>query len=448
MNGGTFTEGIEKKRAGIYFNFKTRAQQRVGLGVRGTVALPVLLSWGEAKKFIAISSVEDLNKRIGLNVDDKSLLLYREAAKKASTVLLYRLNAGETARAQLGENLRAIAKYGGEKGNEISVRISENVLDSDKRDVLTFVGTDEVDRQTVSNAEDLVNNAYIEFDGEGQMEPTAGTFLLGGENGSANVADYTAFLEAAENEYFDTIALPVRDNEQLKATFIAFVKRLRDRQGIKVQGVLANGRGDHEGIINVTEGVILEDGTEVTPDLATAWVAGASAGATFNQSLTFVEYEGAVDVINRLENDVIIERMEKGEFLFSYDPRDKTVTVERDINSLTSFTSDKNKKFSKNKIVRVLDAINNDLTKEIKTMIKNRKEAGSDIPASDDGIQLVQTLVTQYMTILQDGSGITNFDPETDIHITLNEDKDGFLINLAAEPVDAAEKFYFGVEVR
>ncbi len=41
---------------------------------------------------------------------------------------------------------------------------------------------------------------------------------------------------------------------------------------------------------------LLEDGTEIKAEDATAWVAGASASAAFNQSLTFVEYEGAVDV--------------------------------------------------------------------------------------------------------------------------------------------------------
>ncbi|BCE06142.1 hypothetical protein RSC2_04166 [Bacillus paralicheniformis] len=46
MNGGTFTPGKEKDRAGIYFNFKTTAEERVSVGERGTVALPVVMSWG------------------------------------------------------------------------------------------------------------------------------------------------------------------------------------------------------------------------------------------------------------------------------------------------------------------------------------------------------------------------------------------------------------------
>lgn len=447
MNGGTFTPGVEKARAGIYFNFKSTALQRVGIGDRGTVALPVQTSWGEAKKFVSISSVEDLNRKVGINIDDPSLLLYREAAKKAKTVLLYRLTEGEKAAATIGD-MSILARHGGSMGNSISIRIQPNVLDADKRDVLTFVGTDEVDRQTVGTIEELQPNRFVEFNGSGILETTQGTFLLGGANGTPSNADYTAFLEAAETEYFDTIALPVQGNEQLKATFTSFVKRIRDRQGLKVQGVLANYPGDFEGIINVTDGVILEDGTEITPELATAWVAGASAAATFRQSLTFMEYQGAVDVLERRDEEEIIKGLEKGEFLFSFDPRDKTVSVERDINSLTSFTSEKNQLFRKNKIIRVLDGINNDITNEIKLLIKTRKEAGDDIPANDDGVQFIRTLCTVYFNTLEENDGITNFDSETDIEISLNEDRDGFLINAAVQPVDAAEKFYFNVEVR
>ncbi|MEK5496723.1 MULTISPECIES: phage tail sheath family protein [Bacillus] len=448
MNGGTFTPGTEKKRPGIYFNFKTTAQQRITLGNRGTVALPITMSWGEPKTFISISGIEDLNKKVGLNIDDKSLLLFREAKKKAQTVLLYRLNEGEPAKAQISEDFNVLANYGGQKGNEVTIQVTENVLDSSKRDVVTYVGTDIVDKQVVTDVKELQQNKYVQFSGEGEVTITAGVTLSGGKNGVPSVADYTAFLEAAETEYFDVIALPNNTSEQLKATFVAFVKRLRDDQGRKVQGVLPNYVADHEGIINVTSGVLLEDGTKITPARATAWVAGASAGANFNQSLTFVEYEGAVDTLERLDNDQVEYRLSQGEFLFTFDARDRTVSVEKDINSLTSYTTEKNKTFGKNKIIRVLDAINNDLTRELKNLIKLRKANGNDIPASDDGLQLVKTLITQYLTQLQDGSGITGFDSETDIMIALNEDRDGFLIDLAVQPVDAAEKFYFNVEVK
>ncbi|MCP6683793.1 phage tail sheath family protein [Bacillus nakamurai] len=464
MNGGTFTQGKEKERAGIYFNFKTTAQERVALGERGIVALPVASNWGEAKTFVSISSIEDLNKKVGLSIEDPSLLLLREAKKKARTVLMYRLTEGIRASADISPGVKATALYGGSKGNDIMIRISENVLDQTAFDVTTYMDEAEVDKQTVKKAEQLTANGYVTFTGTGELSssipltgseeesgetlhPAAGIRLAGGTDKAPVNSDYTDFLAAAETENFDVIALPVADNDQLKATFAAFIKRLRDAQGQKVQGVTAHYNGDYEGIINVTEGVLLEDGTEVKAEEATAWVAGASAGATFNQSLTFVEYEGAVDVLRRLDHDEVVERLAKGEFLFSYDARDKSVSVEKDINSLVTFTAEKNKKFAKNKIVRVLDAVNNDLTRELKALIKSKKGSGSDIPATNDGLQFVKTMIIQYMTTLQDAGGITDFDSDNDIKIGLNEDRDGFLIDLAVQPVDAAEKFYFNVEV-
>ena len=137
MNGGTFTQGKEKERAGIYFNFKTTAQERVSIGERGIVALPVASNWGEAKTFVSISSIEDLNKKVGLSIEDPSLILLREAKKKAKTVLMYRLTEGLRASADLSQGVKATALYGGSKGNDIIIRISENVLDQTAFDVTT-----------------------------------------------------------------------------------------------------------------------------------------------------------------------------------------------------------------------------------------------------------------------------------------------------------------------
>lgn len=44
------------------------------------------------------------------------------------------------------------------------------------------------------------------------------------------------------------------------------------------------------------------------------------------------------------------------------------------------------------------------------------------------------------MTTLQDAGGITGFDSDEDITISMNEDRDGFLIDLAVQPVDAKRK--------
>lgn len=442
MKGGTFTPGQEKVRPGIYFNFTERANDRITVGARGRVAIPLVLSWGESKKIVSIKKESDVANKLGLDISDPSLLLLREVRKHASEVLLYRVNEGDKATAEPSTGLTAEAKYGGFKGNQIKIVIASNVIEEEKKDVTTFFGTRKVDVQTVREASDLVDNAHVVFSGTGALIDTAGTSLATGTDGTAITSDYTEFLTELETEFFDVVALPV-DEEDLKVTFTSFIKRLREDQGIKVQGVVANNASNYEGIINVTNGVVLENGRTLTADEAVAWVAGASAGATLKQSLTFMEYEGAIDVSPRFDHDETIDRLNKGEFLFTFDGRDKTVSVEKDQNSLAS-----NAKFSHNKIIRIIDAFHNDVFRSFKDIIRNRKRIGEDIPVSPDGVSIVQTAVALYLNLLQDNGVISNFDSKEDIQIEITPAGDGFIVSVGIQPVGSAEKFYFAVEVK
>ncbi|ARK23310.1 phage tail sheath protein [Sporosarcina sp. P37] len=456
MNGGTFEKGVEKILAGIYFRFQSAAKKRAQVGERGTAALPFVLSWGKPKSFIAINEDKDTVKYLGAEIDDPSLLLVKEAKKEAKTVLVYRLNEGTKATAELGTGNTATAKYGGELGNKLQIRVAENVLDPAKQDVTVFLGLRRVVRQTIENIADFQANDYVELSGTGPLELTAGKFLAGGANGDVTNEDYMDFMDAAEVEYFDTIGLPVDDNEELKAVFASFVKRLRDQVGIKVGAVMANYAADFEGITNVTNNVAIKvpgsvKGQFVERELTTAesvaWATGASAGASSLKSLTFVEYEGAVDVPVRMDTYAKEDAVRNGEFIFSYDPRDKEVTVEMDINSFTSFTDEKDKQFSDNKIMRVLDGMNNDVTREIKHAIKTRNKANRSIGTDDDGAQYIRTLITVYMNELQTAGAIKNFDANTDIDVRITEDGDGFYIGIHAQPVYAAKKYYIDTTV-
>ncbi|MFP9202883.1 phage tail sheath N-terminal beta-sandwich domain-containing protein, partial [Enterococcus faecalis] len=67
--------------------------------------------------------------------------------KKANTVLLYRLTEGLRASADISEGVKATALYGGTKGNDIIISITENVIDSSKVDVTTYLDQSEVDKQ-------------------------------------------------------------------------------------------------------------------------------------------------------------------------------------------------------------------------------------------------------------------------------------------------------------
>ena len=269
--------------------------------------------------------------------------------------------------------------------------------------------------------------------------------LTQGADGTAANGDFATFLEKAEYQAFDVAALPLSD-ESLKATFVAFIKNLRENKGKKVQGVVADyNDANYEGIINVVNGVVLEDGTELSAELVTAFVAGMSAGSTYTRSLTFMNYPGAVDILGGPNgDDEIVEALNAGKFFFVLDPRDSRVSVEQDINSLQSVNSVSRK----NKVVRLKDAIQNDLTLNLKRTIATRKEAGIDIPANADGEQIVTSMIIEYMNIVAENGGIQEFDAETDVLVAVTDQGDGFNIELAITPVDAAEKFYFNVEVR
>ena len=59
-----------------------------------------------------------------------------------------------------------------------------------------------------------------------------------------------------------------------------------DDEGVPMQAVMANVDADSDRIINITQGVVLSDGTTLTAAQTTAWVAGVTAGASMTTSNT------------------------------------------------------------------------------------------------------------------------------------------------------------------
>lgn len=80
-----------------------------------------------------------------------------------------------------------------------------------------------------------------------------------------------------------------------------------------VNAVLPNFAGNYEGIINVTNSVILSDATLTVPQV-TAWVAAAYASATETQSNTYLKYDGAVAVNGLKTHEESITAINGGEF--------------------------------------------------------------------------------------------------------------------------------------
>lgn len=438
MAGGTFVTQ-NKKRPGFYTNISSVPKPLGTLGDRGITALALTLPWGPSKQFIAVESGVDTFDTLGYDITDASLLLVKESLKRAKTLLLYRLNEGVKATATLTD-LTVTAKYSGVRGNDVSIIIQTNIDDPTKFDVKTMVAGAEVGTQISENIAGLVSNDWVVFSGTGDLTVTAGLPLTGGTNGTVTNADHTAFLAALELQGFNTVGLTT-DEAQLKAIYTAFVKRLREDEGKKVQAVVPNYPiADYEGVISVKNGVVLSDGTTLTNAQAVAWVAGATAAANVNEALTYNAYDDAVDVSPRYTNLQIIAALDAGEFVFT--PSDGRAVVEQDINTLHSFTVKKGREFRKNRVIRVLDGIANDLK-----IIFEKFYIGK-VDNNADGRNLLRSEAISHFTTLQNINALQNFDAQNDVSFIQGVESDAVYSEVFVQPVDSIEKIYMKVQVK
>ena len=441
IGGGTFT--VQNKiLPGAYINFVS-AGRAAQLGSRGVVALPLELNWGPENKVFAVTA-EDFNRTaidvFGYDPTDASLLLVREALKRAKTLLAYRVNSGGQKASATVEGMTVTAKWGGTRGNDLKVAILTNADDSTKVDVVTYLGTMEVDRQTVSAASgsaNLKDNNFVTFGEAETLTPASATALTGGTNGTVDGTAYSNFLNAIEVEAFNVIGYPGTD-ETIKALIAAFVKRLRYDNGVKIVGVLYQYGGDDIGLINVKNGVILADGTTITGDKAVAWVAGATAGAEINESLTNVAYDGAVDVDIKYTKSQYEAAIQNGQFAFYADNGKARVLT--DINSLVTFGDGVSEDWTSNRVVRVMDGWANDVAR-----IFGERYIGT-VTNSDTGRELFKadlvSLAMQYQAI----DAISNFE-SADIVIQQGNGKRDVVVNCALQPNDSMEKLFMTVTV-
>jgi hypothetical protein len=247
----------------------------------------------------------------------------------------------------------------------------------------------------------------------------------------------TAFLDASEKIKWNTMCFPITETT-LQTAAKTKVKYLRDSAGKYVQIVMPNCGGDYEGVINVTNSVVV-DGKTLTTAQACAWVAGITAGASKTQSNTYAEYEGATDVVGLKTNEEAILAIEKGEFFFSMS-EEETVIVEYDINSLHTFTEDRSSDYSKNRVIRVYDTFAEDLKL---TFPPNKYDN------DEDGWLVMEGLGRALLQTYEDDGAITNVDAENDFYVDQSRSTgDETYFNVGLQAVDSAEKLYFSISTR
>lgn len=452
-SGGTWI-AQNKIRPGAYINFVSVPKAVGTLGERGTVAIGLPMTWGPHGALIKVTGDELLTggsiPKIGCSATDtEESLIYRVALSGAFTALLYRTDKeGEKATATLQDSsedaLVMTAKYDGTSGNKITVVIAEDTKQSGNSVVQILFNNllkEEFSVGTISAIGDL-ESQYVDFEvkkASASVPKTAGTPLTGGTNGENDSSTYADFWKLLNTENFQCMAM--YDKTASVAPLIKdMVEIWREKRGKKVQAVVYDYEtADYEGIISVNQGFKTETET-VDETMFMLWAASQTAGAEVNESLTAAVVEGAVQIINPIDEDEIADALQTGKFVLSY-RQDGAVVVEKDINTLHTFTVDKNYAFSKNRVIRCLDEIANTAM-----LVFNRNYCGKISNDTKGRAQYKTELIHQIDTLVGIRA-IDNFDGASDITVLPGEDVDSVVVDMTIQPVDSMEKLYMTVNV-
>lgn len=218
----------------------------------------------------------------------------------------------------------------------------------------------------------------------------------------------------------------------LKGLFASFTKRLREEEGYKISCVLHNySQADFEGVISVENICETVDGAD--ENSLVYWVAGMTAGAQVNESLTNKIYDGELSIFTNYKKSELKDALENGKFIF-YGDRNQT-RVLKDINSFVSISPEKNSDFKNNQIIRVLDAVANDTAKIFDNYYLGKCQNNSL------GRDIFKTELVNYHQKLMAIGAIENFSPE-DITVVKGDEKGDVIVNEYIEPVGAMDKLY------
>lgn len=435
MNGGGTFLTQNKVLPGAYINFVSASRATVNISDRGFAAIATELDWGADGDIFKVENSDfqkDTMKIFGYDYTDEKMKPLRDLFMKAKTVYIYRLN-GNGVKAS---NDYATAKYSGVRGNDITIIVKTNIDEPSKKDVITMLGTKKIDSQTVANASELIDNDYIVFKKNAQLDNTAGTKLTNGANlASVTGAEHQKFLDLAESHSFNTIGCTSKD-EVIKKLYVQWTKRMRDEVGVKLQCVVYRYPADYEGVINLQNKVKDEGAPEQS---LVYWLTGAEASCEVNATLTNTKYDGDFIVDTKFTQSELINGIKSGQLLFHNNSGDPYVLT--DINSFITITIYRNDDFQSNQVIRVLDQIGNDIA-----LLFNKKHLGKSRNTSSGREGLWKDIVAHHQE-LERIEAIENFDPKK-VTVEKGLTKKSVVVTDPVTPVACMEILYMTVVVQ
>lgn len=432
LGGGSFTSQ-NKVLPGTYINVVSAAAASKALSDRGIATMPLELDWGVEGKVFEVKS-EDFKdsslKLFGYLYDDPKLTGLRDLFLGANTLYAYRLNGG----GEKASNTYATALYGGIRGNDLKTVIMANADETEKYDVITYLGTVKVDTQTVTAANELVANDYVAFKSDAVLEATAGEALTGGTNGTVDGTAHQNYLNKIESYTFNTMGVVTTD-DTTKKLYAAFNKRLRDEMGVKFQLVVYRLAADYMGVINLKNKITDAGYSEAS---LIYWVTGAESGCEVNRSCQNKRYDGEFTIDTDYTQNDLKRALKNGEFVLHRVNTD--VRILDDINSMVTVSDICGEVFKDNQTIRVIDQLAND-----DAVIFNTKYLGT-IPNNASGRTALWSDLVKIRKELQRMGAIENF-KDSDVTVTAGESKKAVVVASAITVVNAMSKLYMTVTV-
>lgn len=426
MLGGGYFTAQNKVIPGSYINFVSATVAGAGIADRGTVAMAMSLGWG-ASGIIEVTNetmTKDCLKTFGYDYGNDAIKDIREVMRHATKLLWYRLNGS----GNKATNTFGAAKYAGTRGNDLKTVIAVNADDGTKWDVSTYLGTELVDKQIgVASAAALVNNDFFDFDGTATLAATTGTSCTGGTDSAVTGTQHSAFLTALEEQAYNILCTNSTDGD-IKNLYVAFTKRMIEECGIRIQCVLYDKAADHEGIIN-----------EATAANLVPWLAGAEAGCAINKSLTNFTYDGEYTISVSYTQSQLEAAVNAGKIVFH--KVGSNYNVLRDIDSLVTLTEDKGADFQNNQTMRVINQIGNDVA-----ALFNSRYLGK-VQNDAEGRTSFWSALVDYFGELRKMRAIEDFTANTDIVVTMGQQKNGVVVETQITPVSCMEILYMTVVV-
>lgn len=433
LGGGVFT-AQNKILPGSYINVISTASVRSTLGERGVIALPIALKWGKEGEVMTVTAEEftkNSTELFGYAYDAPEMLELREVFKHAQKALIYNTAVGGTkASVKLSTTGdEAVAKKAGIRGNDLKVVIEKNV-DSSEYDVSVYLGGSLVFSQTdVAHYSNLGENDYVEWDVGSPItdnDITAGKAFTGGTDGTTDASSIQAALNAFESYTFNVLLCPSTDNAAL---FVEYTKRMRDQKGVKFQTVVPSiTNANYEGVVQIPEA---QAG-------AIYWVAGALAGCEENKSCTNMTYDGEV-TIPCAETQTELENYIKSG-VFAFHKVETEVRVLMDINSLVTYSENKNDLFSSNQVIRVCDGCAMDAARIFNTKYlgKVQNDASGRISFWSDIVSNRRERETMRAIEAYDSEALT---------VEQGKTKNSVVVNEVIVPISAMEKLYMTIVI-